>query len=496
MHPLKRSVLLTLALAIPLGCLAIPATGAAAAEPKLPDTPAGRQLAAWLRVFHTGDAAALRRFMSEQFGPSAIQQVPPDERAARGAALFRDTRGFLNRRVERSSDTEIALLAETRLTEEWFRVELQVEPAAPHRITSFAVRPTPRPADAGPWERLSDREIAAKLDAYLKKLADADLFSGAVLVARDGKPLYKRAFGLASQGFQAPNRVDTKFNLGSMNKMITAVAIAQLAEQGKLAFTDPIRQHLPDYPNSDAAEKVTVHHLLTHTSGMGTYFNEQWEARKSRLRSVADYLPLFAEQPLAFEPGARWEYSNAGFVVLGALIEKLSGQSYFDYVRDHITKPAGMTDTDAYELDQDTPNLAIGYTRMDLNGRASSGPRRNNLFMHVIKGGPAGGGYSTVEDLLRFDTALRRHKLLSAMSTELLLAGKVDTPWGAKYAYGFEDQSMNGKRIVGHGGGFPGINGQLDIYLDGGATVAVLSNYDPPAAQRVANRLREMLTAG
>jgi CubicO group peptidase (beta-lactamase class C family) len=486
--------MLALSLLVPLACVAARSSGAD--EPGLPDTPAGRQLGAWLRALHTGDAAVLRRFMEERFAPSAMQQVPPDDRAARGAALYRDTQGFVSRRVERSSDTEISLLVETKRTEEWWRVGLEVEPAAPHRITSLAVRPTLRPADAGPREMLSDAALVSKLDTYLKKLADADLFSGAVLVARDGKPVYRKAFGLASQAFRVPNRVDTKFNLGSMNKMITAVAVAQLAEKGKLAYADPIRKHLPDYPNSAVAEKVTIHHLLTHTSGLGTYFNERWEARKSQLRSVSDFLPLFAEDPLAFEPGARFEYSNAGFVVLGAIIEKVSGQSYFDYVRDQIYKPAGMTDTDAYELDQDTPNLAIGYTRMDSSGRSASGPRRNNLFMHVIKGGPAGGGFSTVEDLLRFAAALRGHRLLSATSTDLLLAGKADTPWGARYAYGFEDERVNGRRIVGHGGGFPGINGQLDIYLDGGFTVAVLANYDPPAAQRVATWLRERLTAG
>jgi CubicO group peptidase (beta-lactamase class C family) len=491
-----RFLLMTLALIVPLASLSSRSRGAGAEEAKLPDTPAGRQLSAWLRAFHTGEADALRRFMTEQFAASAAQQGPPEERAIRGAALYRDTRGFAIRRVERSSDTEIALLVETKLTEEWFRLELQVEPAAPHRITNFSVRPAMRPLDAGPQEKPSDREIAAKLDAYLKKLVDADLFSGGVLVARDGKPVYKKAFGFASQAYRVPNRVDTKFNLGSMNKMFTAVAILQLAEQGKLALTDPIRKHLPEYPNSAAAEKVTIHHLLTHTSGLGDYFNERWEARKFQLRTVADFLPLFAEDPLLFEPGARWQYSNAGFVVLGAIIEKLSGKSYFDTVRDQITRPAGMNDTASYELDRDTPNLAMGYTRMELDGRMSTGPRRNNLFMHVIKGGPAGGGFSTVEDLLRFDIALRSHKLLSAKSTEILLAGKADTPWGAKYAYGFEDQRVNGKRIVGHGGGFPGINGQLDIYLDSGYTVAVLANMDPPAAQRVANRLRELLTAG
>ena len=236
----------------------------------------------------------------------------------------------------------------------------------------------------------------------------ADLFSGSVVVAHDGKPILSRAYGLASRAHDVPNRTNTKFNLGSMNKMFTGVAVAQLAEKGRLAFTDPIGKHLTDYPNKAVAEKVTLHHLLTHTSGVGDYFNDKYmEAAKDRFRTVQDFFPLFVDKPLEFEPGAKFRYSNAGFMILGAVIEKVSGQSYFDYVRDHVYQPAGMADTDAYEMDQDTPNLATGYRRTNLYGQPEVGPRRNNLFLHVFKGGPAGGGFSTAEDLIRFAAAPR-----------------------------------------------------------------------------------------
>jgi CubicO group peptidase (beta-lactamase class C family) len=341
-------------------------------------------------------------------------------------------------------------------------------------------------------KRMSDAEIADDLKKYLDELVTQDRFSGAVLLAKDGVPIFTQASGLASRSFNIPNRVDTKFNLGSMNKMFTAVAIAQLAEQGKLSFDDPIIKHWPDYPNKAVAEKVTIHHLLTHTSGMGSYFNETYRgAAKDRFKKVQDYLPLFVNDPLAFEPGQRWQYSNSGFMALGALVERVSGQDYFDYVREHIYKPAGMINTDAYELDHDTPNLAIGYTREE----SESGPRKNNLYLHVVKGGPAGGGFSTVEDLLKFDIALRQHKLLSPKYTEIILTGKVETGGPSeKYAYGFMDRRVGGARIVGHSGGFPGINSQLDMYLDLGYTVAVMSNYDPPAASRIATRLQKRIT--
>jgi CubicO group peptidase (beta-lactamase class C family) len=355
--------------------------------------------------------------------------------------------------------------------------------------------PTPA-TDLAAGGKTSEAEMIGALDTLLEQQVEADLFSGAVLVARDGIPLFMKAYGLASKRYSVPNQIDTKFNLGSMNKMFTAVAIAQLAAQGALSFSDPIAMHLPDYPR-DVASKVTIHHLLTHTSGLGNFFNEKFEASRSKLRTVDDFIPLFIDQPLAFEPGERWQYSNAGFIVLGAVIQRVSsGQSYFDYVREHVYKPAGMHNTDAYDMDRPIPNLAIGYTRAYVREWPELGPWRSNLFLHTIKGGPAGGGFSTVEDLLKFDQALRGHKLLSPEHTNTVLAGKVDLPGapGTQYAYGFHDDRTKASRIVGHGGGFPGINGQLDMYLDLGYTVAVLSNYSPPAAHYVAMRLREMLT--
>ena len=332
-----------------------------------------------------------------------------------------------------------------------------------------------------------------ELQTYIERLADQGFFSGSVLVARDGAPIFVQAYGFASKAFNVPNQVDTKFNLGSMNKMFTAVAVAQLEAQGKLSFDDLIGKHLPDYPNADAAAKVTIHHLLTHTSGIGDYFDkpEYSKGGKERLRTPNDFLPLFAEDTLLFEPGTRFHYSNAGFIVLGLIIEKVTERSYFDYVREHIYRPAGMTGTDAYEMDEDVPNRATGYV-----GRLGT-PQENpktNLFLHVVKGGPAGGGFSTVEDLLRFDGALREATLLPRVQTDHILAGKVEVGGGVHYAYGFFDRRVNGTRIVGHGGGFPGINGRLDMYLDLGYTVVVLANFDPPSADVVADRIQEMIT--
>jgi D-alanyl-D-alanine carboxypeptidase len=329
---------------------------------------------------------------------------------------------------------------------------------------------------------------SAALLGYLDNLATKDAFSGSVLVAKNGIPIFSDVCGLASKSFNVPNRIDTKFNLGSMNKMFTGLAVCQLAQRGKLDFNDRVGQHLPDYPNSIVTEHVTIHQLLTHTSGMGSFWNERYESTsKERFKQVRDFIPLFVDTSLTFEPGEGYQYSNAGYVLLGALIENISAQNYFDYVREHIYEPAHMFNTDAYEMDYDTPNLAIGYTKEGGQSRL-----RNNLFLHVVKGGPAGGGFSTVEDLLNFDIALRSGILLNAEYTRLLLSGKVATDMlGSYYAYGFFERRMNGIQSVGHGGGFYGISSTLRMYLDIGYTVAVLSNYDPPIASQVADWIEE-----
>ncbi len=321
----------------------------------------------------------------------------------------------------------------------------------------------------------SDQEVVKKTTAFLEELSARNGFSGAVLIARDGVPIFRQAYGFANRSFDVPNRVDTKFNLGSMNKMFTATAIMQLVEQGKISLDARIIDYVPDYPNQDVAKRVTIHQLLTHTAGLGQYWTPEFmKTSKDLFRKVADYIPLFVNDSLLFEPGSRYSYSNAGFMVLGLIIEKVTGEDYFEYVRENIYKPAGMINTDAYENDYVVPNLAVGYTEMG----AEKGRVKNNLFMHVCKGGPAGGGYSTVEDLLAFGNALTGNKLLTAPSMKTMTAGKVKAEANAMYAYGFLDRDENGHHIIGHTGGFPGISGYLGIFTDLGYTVCVLSNFD------------------
>jgi CubicO group peptidase (beta-lactamase class C family) len=337
--------------------------------------------------------------------------------------------------------------------------------------------------------------VVGEIDSYLNSLVAENKLSGAVLVAKDGVTIASKAAGVANKATGAPITLSTKFNLGSMNKMFTAVAIAQLAQAGRLSFNDPVSKHLPDYPNKEVADKVTIHQLLTHTSGMGMYWNEKFMAQREKMVTVDAHLPLFASDPLLFPPGEKFQYSNSGYMVLGAIIEKLSGQDYYSYVQEHIYKPAGMTETGFYEPGKEIPNLAIGYSRMSPDGKRLEEPL-DNTNMREIRGGPAGGGYSTVGDLVKFHTALRSYKLLNEDYTKLVTTGKVDAggPIG-RYGYGFGDKVFEGKHIVGHNGGSPGISANFEMYPELGYTAVILMNADPPAMMPVIIGIRQRIPA-
>jgi CubicO group peptidase (beta-lactamase class C family) len=288
--------------------------------------------------------------------------------------------------------------------------------------------------------------------------------------------------GEASKAFHVPNNIDTKFNLGSMNKMFTATAVARLVEAGKISFDDPISKYIDETwlpkPITDA---ITVRHLITHTSGLGSYFNETYmKSSRALFRKLDDYKPLIKDSKPAFPPGEKFLYSNTGLFLLGVVIEKVTGEDYFEHVRNTIYTPAGMTNSDCYEMDYPVENLAIGYSPDWM----SPYQWQNNLYKHVLKGGPAGGGFSTVKDLHKFALAILSGKLVSKAMLQTLWTDFK----GANYGYGFTVVQSPGGKAVGHSGGFPGINSQLDVYVDSGYIVAVMSNIDNGASP-LANRI-------
>ena len=453
-----------------------------AAQTKLPDTPAAHQFSAWLDAFNSGDRAVLLTYL-QKINPARAADIDQE------FGFRNQTGGFEFKKVEESTPTRLTGIVKERGSDQFARFTIEVETAEPHRISQLELRAIPPPAELAMPRMTQDAAVAA-VRAEVEKAAAADRFSGAVLIAKDGKPVYTAARGLLDREKKIPNKLDTRFRIGSMNKMFTAVSVLQLVQAGKIKLTDPLGKYLTDYPNKDVASKVTIHHLLTHSGGTGDFFGPQFDAHRLELRTLQDYVKLYGERGLEFEPGSRWVYSNYGFLLLGVLIEKVSGQNYYDYVFEHVYKPAGMISTASLPEDQAVPDRSVGYTKF-----GGGDAWKANTDTLPWRGTSAGGGYSTVEDLLRFANALQNHKLLDTQHTELLTTGKMDTPMGGKYAYGFGDQISGGVRCFGHGGGAPGMNGDLRICPQSGYVIAVLSNLDPPAAQRIAdfaaNRLPE-----
>jgi D-alanyl-D-alanine carboxypeptidase len=341
---------------------------------------------------------------------------------------------------------------------------------------------------------MNEADALAAVSARAEELASIDQFAGAVLIAKDGQVLFSHAYGLADREGGTPNTLQTRFRIGSMNKMFTAVAMLQLVEAGKVELTAPLGKYLSDYPNHDVATKVTIHHLLTHTGGTGDIFGPEFYARRVELRTLADYVELYGERELEFEPGSRFAYSNYGFLLLGVVVEEVTGQSYYDYVQTNIYEPAGMTASGSLPEDQAVPDRSMGYMSVGYTGKTEWTLNTDTL---PYRGTSAGGGYSTVEDLARFADALLSHTLLNPDAMEMLIAGKEELDFGVRYAYGFEDhRDEAGNGWVGHGGGAPGMNGDLRIYPKPGYVVAVLANIHPPAAQRISEYLDPRLPEG
>ena len=284
-----------------------------AADTTIPDTAAGRQFAHWLEVFNGGKREEIQKFL-EQNRPDAVKL---DQEMG-----FRQmTGGFDFKKIEESTPEKITGIVKERDSDNYARFVMEVAPADPHLITSFGVRLIPRPAEFQAAPRLSEQDAIAALKADLPQRTRDDRFAGAVAIAKGRNLVFSGAYGMANREHQVPNRVDTRFRIGSMNKMFTATAVLQLAQAGKVKLTDPLGKYLTDYPNKDIAAKVTVHQLLTHTGGTGDIFGPEFDKNRLTLRALSDYVALYGKRAPEFEPGARFAYSNYGFILLGVLVE-------------------------------------------------------------------------------------------------------------------------------------------------------------------------------
>ena len=315
----------------------------------------------------------------------------------------------------------------------------------------------------------SRAQDTSRIDQIVQSYVSAKTFMGTVLVARNNEVLFSKGYGMANLEWDIPNAPSTKFRLGSVTKQFTAASILLLEERGKLKVEDPVKKYMPGAPA--AWEKITIFHLLTHTSGIASFTGFADYKQTEPFETTPEKLVArFRDKPLEFAPGEKWNYSNSGYVLLGYLIEKISGQKYATFVQENIFTPLGMKDSGYDSNSTIILHRASGYTP------SKDGPI-NAGFIHMSIPFSAGSLYSTTEDLLRWERGLFGGKVLSAASLE-----KMTTPFKQDYAFGLGVHTTSGHKVIDHGGGIEGFNTHLAYYPDDQLTVVVLGNLNGPAS--------------
>ncbi|NQT79517.1 MAG: beta-lactamase family protein [Candidatus Aminicenantes bacterium] len=446
----------------------------------IPDTPAGKRVKESLEIINSGDMAQIQDYISTQFTRSFIKKFGKERTFNVYYGFFEKYKGLEFHKVRESSAQRFVGVFRCRQTGSAYLFGLAVRSRSPHKIQGMTIFPMTHPDQPESLESLTEKEKVEMLKSYLDIFGESKVFSGAVLLAKNGRVIFNKAHGLADRQEGVLNQIETRFNLASLNKMFTAVAVAQLCEQGKMSYNDPVGKHLDsDWISPKISKKVQVKHLLSHTSGIGISKKDDnlkylEESIGKKFRRIDDYKILTDGAFLKTDPGKESSYSNIGFHLLGPIIEKVSGEGYYDYIQVHIFDVAGMKDAGFDELDQLDSNTARGYVKEQKDGKISWRSNESNCSW---KGTPAGCAYSTVGDLLKFEQALKKNLLVSKETRDLLFTPK--TELGARsYGYGFSVRQFDELLKVGHTGGYIGINNHFSMYLNNGYTVIILCNID------------------
>jgi CubicO group peptidase (beta-lactamase class C family) len=467
--------------------------------PVLESAPAGRALAHWLAAYNTGRLDSVEVAIARLYATSALTRRPASARAASLTLWFRNYGTLTPVRVDSLTTSAVVATVREGLTGGWGIIYLDVDSVAPHRVTGVSLLPFTEPADWSELRVANEAALVAQVRDLADRLARADAFSGVVFLTRGGRPLLREAFGLANRETGRRNTADTRFELASVSKMFTAVAVLQQVEAGTLTLDATIGSQLPDFPAESPASQVTIHQLLTMSSGIPDLFGvPRYWAERGSIRTLSDYWRFFAKAPLEFVPGTAWSYSNSNFLLLGAVVERLTGLRFPDAVSQRVFAPAGMTGTGYRAGPGALP--ARGYTHSRPGSAPGATPDPDRWYPSgeegdTSAGSPAGGGVSTAEDLTRFARALMEGRLLGRELTRRAMTGYVATEYGGKDGYGLETRSWNGVRIMGHGGGFSGVSNQVDFYPDLGYVLVVLGNSDASGAQAIASRVRGILAS-
>ncbi len=320
------------------------------------------------------------------------------------------------------------------------------------------------------------QEPGPRMEEIIQSHVKNQQFMGSVLVAKGDKILLDRGYGSANLEWQIPNSPSTKFRLGSVTKQFTAACILLLQQRGKLNVSDPVKKYMPNAPA--AWDKITIYHVLTHTSGIPSFTSfPDYGDLEAKSTTPEKLVERFRNKPLDFEPGTKWNYSNSGYVLLGYLLEKISGQTYQQFLEQNIFTPLGMKDSGYDSNSAIIMHRASGYSPSP-HGIINTG------YIDMTIPFSAGALYSTTEDLLRWERGLFGDKIISADSLK-----QMTTPFKQDYAFALQVKEVNGRKRIDHGGGIEGFNTELAYWPDDQLTVVALGNLNGMAPEEIANQL-------
>lgn len=485
-HGLRWSLLLS---ACTLAAL-LGASASAAPSTTVPDTPVGRVGSELIQHVNGDTPEQIRAWAPTILSPAIDKNDAND--FVNGLVSAVHESGGVSLTDARTQQGMLVLTVKVHRGGQLVLFVLAADPAQPGKLGHAELVPMDDPATYADWPKgaVSHAEMKRLIHATLDHLVRTNDFSGCVTVADGGKTVFDECRGQAERNFGVPIDHQTKFRVASIGKMFTAVAIGQLVQAGKLSWDSTLAELVPEYPDHTTAKKITVWELLHHTSGLGDVLVPELFAHRENFINPVDYLGLISRQPILSAPGKDFNYSNAGYVLLGRIIENVSGEGYFNYIQRHVFAPSGMRSSGFVTLDEVTPELAVGY----FHESPFSTKWKANWMKIPFKGGPDGGAYSTNADLLRFAEALRSGKLLKLATLAKMFKDPIPMGPGAITA-GFGERLSHGRHIRGHQGGIEGTTSDLAMVWETQGAVALTSNEGQSQTWLLAEHIADLLAA-
>ena len=480
---------------------------------KPPGTPADtiaadaavKRLKELLVVVNSGHAAAMRAYLelnsfdaaTQSWSSTLLPLVLNLHRLSHGLDLVRVTTIGMQQIQPQYRGHTVGILR-NKATGDEQALAIMVEPQAPHRITGLPVLHSSLIAtlvQPAPSVALSEQEQLQEIGSFLKRLADADIFSGVVVIGRAGQPVFSQAYGYADREKKIPNTLSTPFLLGSMSKLLTGLAIGQLVERGMLSYDDPLSKFLPDYPDPESAKRIQIKHLLSHTSGLATGFtNKAYYDSLDRLVTVQALVEVGDREPPKFKPGTGWAYSNFGFVLLGRIIEIATGEDYYDYMATNVFARAAMESASLPLLPRNgVASVPMAYPyEVEFNGERLH--YVNKLGDEFRRGGPSCCGVASALDLIALANALRSGRVVKPETFRLHSSAKPELG-AANYGYGFAVgiRGVNNHPLVGHGGNALGQCTEFGALKGTPYTIVNLSNLTIGTCVSVTRRILRVL---